>query len=32
MRQTALQSIKTTAEDLIKRASSDQDEAVRGRI
>lgn len=32
MRQTALQSIKSTAEDLIKQAGSDQDLAVRGMI
>ena len=30
MRQTALQSIKSTAEDLINQAGSDQDEAVKG--
>lgn len=32
MRQTALQSIKSTAEDLIKQAGSDQDDAVRGEF
>jgi len=31
MRQTALRSVKSTAEELIKQASNDQDEAVQGK-
>ena len=31
MRQAALDSVKAAAEELLKQAGSDQDEAVRGR-
>ena len=32
MRLTALESVKNAAEDLIKQASNDQDEAVQGKL
>ena len=32
MRLTALESVKNAAEDLIKQASDDQDEAVQGKL